>query len=140
MKMFLLADPNGVILDFCPYIGSKTFDDLSKDIGCMGLGASAVISLTASTLPGTKLKFDRYFSSKKLLAYFLQINASGTRTIIKTRLPYNISFQDDNTMMKNTGRGVYETFKHQDKKKRRAQNGWTTSLSTSCQLLIQPFL
>ena len=62
------------------------------------------------------LYVDEYFSSKQSLDYLLQINISGTGTIIKTRLPCNISFQDDISMMKNSGRGAYETFEHQEKK------------------------
>ena len=112
----MLADPNGVVLDFRPYTGSGTFDDLAEDIGCMGLGASAVISLTPSIPPGTMLYFDRYFTSEQLLDYLLQIKISGTGTVIKTRIPRNICFQDDNSMLKNSGRGAYETFERQDKK------------------------
>ena len=67
MKMFVLADSNGVILDFRPDIGTGTFDDLVEDIRCMDLGASAVISLTTSIPPDTMLCFNRYFSSEQLL-------------------------------------------------------------------------
>ena len=116
MKVFVLADPHGVVLDFRLYIGSGTIDDLAEDIRCMGLGASAVISRTPSIPPGTMLYFDRSFTSEQLLDYLLQIKISGTGTVIKTRIPRNISFQDDNSMLKNSGRGAYETFERQDKK------------------------
>ena len=113
--MFVLADPNGVVLDFRSYIGSGTFDDLAEGIRCIDLGASAVISLAPSIPPGTMLYFDRYFTSEQLLDYLLlQIKISGT--VIKTRIPRNISFQDDNSMLKNSGRGAYEIFERQDKK------------------------
>ena len=70
----------------------------------MGFETSAVISLIANIPPGTMLYFDKYFSSEQLLDYLLQINASGTESIIKTRLFRNIFFQDDNTIMKNSER------------------------------------
>ena len=116
MKVFVLADPNHVVLDFRPYIGSGTFDDLAEDIRCMGIGTSAVVSLTPSIQPCTMLYFDQYFTSEQLLVYLLQIKISGTGTVFKTRIPRNISFQDDKSMLKNSGRGAYETFERQDKK------------------------
>ena len=82
----------------------------------MGIGTSAVVSLTPSIQPGTMLYFDQYFTSEQLLVYLLQIKISGTETVIKTRIPRNISFQDDKSMLKNSGRGAYETFERQDKK------------------------
>ena len=41
IKMFVLANPKGVILDFCPYIGSGTFDNLSEDIRSRGFRQTA---------------------------------------------------------------------------------------------------
>ena len=115
MKIFVLADPNGVILDFCPYIASGIFDDLSKDIRCMCLGASAV-SLTTSIPPGTMLYFNRYFHQSNCLIICYRPTFQFFIQIIKTRLSCNISFQDDRTIIKNSGRGAYETFERQDKK------------------------
>ena len=45
MKIFVLANPNSVILDFHAYTGEETFRHLAQQVTDMGIGASAVITL-----------------------------------------------------------------------------------------------
>ena len=69
MKIFVLANPNGVILDFHAYTGERTFRHLAQQVTDMGIGASAVITLLNNVPAGSSLYFDRY--STLLLKPFL---------------------------------------------------------------------
>ena len=115
MKVFVLADPNRVILDFHAYTGEGTFRHLAEQVTDMGIGASAIITLLNNAPAGSSLYFDRYFTSEALLDYLLEHNISGTGTVIKSRLPRGITFNEDSAMKKE-GRGTFQVFEIDDQK------------------------
>ena len=115
MKVFVLANPNGVILDFQVYIGQGTFSHLAYEITNMVIGASAVISLLDNVPAGSFLYFDRYFTSEALLDYLLEKRIAATGTVIRTRIPRHIHFKED-SVMKNEGRRASQTYERKDKK------------------------
>ena len=115
MKVFVLANPNDVILDFHAYTGEGTFRHLAQQVTDMGIGASAVITLLNNVPAGSSLYFDRYFTSEALLDYLLEHNISGTGTVIKNRLPRGITFKEDSAIKKE-GRGTFQIFERDNQK------------------------
>lgn len=63
LNHFVLASPSGPILDFEIYQGKKSF----LYPGSSGIAESAVLRLAQTLAPGTRLFFDRYFTSPALL-------------------------------------------------------------------------
>ena len=115
MKVFVLVNPNGVILDFHAYTGEGTFRHQAQQVTDMGIGASAVITLLNNVPAGSSLYFDRYFTSEALLDYLLEHNISGTVTVIKNRLTRGITFKQDSAIKKE-GRGTFQIFERDDQK------------------------
>ena len=115
MKVFVLPNPNGVILDFHAYTGEGTFRHLAQQVTGMGIGASAVITLLNNVPVGSSLYFDRYFTSEALLDYLLEHSISGTGTVIKSRLPRGITFKENSAINKE-GRGTFQIFERDDQK------------------------
>lgn len=64
LKVFVLANPNGIICDFFVYQGKTTFP-LETSQG-FSLGESAVLYLMRSLVPGHTMYTDRYFTTVKL--------------------------------------------------------------------------
>ena len=131
MKVFVLANPNGVILDFHAYTGEGTFRHLAQQVTDTDIGASAVITLLNNVPVGSSLSFDRYFTSEALLDYLLEHNISGTGTVIKSRFPRGNTFKEDSAIKKAV---VHSRFLKEIIKKCAPQNGLTTSPSSFSQL------
>lgn len=65
LKAFVMANPNGLILDFEIYQGPTTCNpDIRAEYG---LGAAAVLHLSHSPVPGHILYFDRFSTSPRLM-------------------------------------------------------------------------
>lgn len=100
LKNFVIANPDGLVLDFRIYQGKETFSDVAVNEN-VGLGGKAVLCL-AKTIPrGTAIFCDRYFTSVHLLESLLNLGIYCSGTIMKNRCT---SFQgkliSDKLMMK----------------------------------------
>lgn len=86
LKNFVLATPQGLVLDFFVYQGASTWPT-GKPEPELGIGGSVVKKLTENVHPGSTIFMDRYFTSCQLSDYLQekQINAVGT--IINRRVP-----------------------------------------------------
>ncbi|KAH9383337.1 hypothetical protein HPB48_024552 [Haemaphysalis longicornis] len=82
LKNFVLAAPDGLVLDFEIYQGKKTL----LFPGCSGIAESAVMRLSQSLSPGTKLFFDRYFTSSSLLDRLVDKGIGATGPIMNNEL------------------------------------------------------
>lgn len=90
IKVFVLANPNGVICDFIVYQGQTTFPlELTQRFS---LCESVVLRLTESLVPGHILYFDRFFTTVKLAQELNDRGFRCTGTIMSNRIPKNNSF------------------------------------------------
>lgn len=97
IKVFVLANPNGIVCDFIPYQGESTFKEEFKQYG---LGTAAVLSLIESLHPGHVLYFDRYFTSPKLADELYKRDFRFTGTVMVNRLPKTLKFKSDKELNK----------------------------------------
>lgn len=104
LKVFVLASPSGLVLDFEIYKGCDTFTDQQ-----LGIGRNAAVRMAQSLPGGTHLHFDRYFTSIKVLDRFKVNGHLGTGTIMKNRIPalYRSKMSED-TKLQKQGRGTSE--------------------------------
>ncbi|KAK3575072.1 hypothetical protein QTP86_019751, partial [Hemibagrus guttatus] len=100
LKVFVLASPDGLMLDFEIYQGKDTFADQR-----MGIGAAAVLRMVETVPPGSHLYFDRYFTSVNLMDELLAKGLLETGTITKNHLPKMCRLPDDK-QLKREGRGA----------------------------------
>ncbi|KAK4320484.1 hypothetical protein Pmani_008650 [Petrolisthes manimaculis] len=93
LKMFVLASPSGMVLDFEIY---QTKDSLMSVIDQLGVkpdrntitvGEAAVLRFVRSVENGTSIFFDRYFTSANLLCDLYERGLRGTGTIKKNMVP-----------------------------------------------------
>lgn len=113
LKIFALANPNGVLGDFIFYQGKQTFPTLT-DMG-FGLGESAVLRLTESLTPGHIIYHDRFFTSVKLIVSLYERGFLSTGTINKNRIPKEARLKSDKDLNK-IGRGTSDMLVHHDEK------------------------
>ncbi|KAK8784396.1 hypothetical protein V5799_009238 [Amblyomma americanum] len=128
LKIFVLATPDGLILDFEIYQGKKS----SQCPGSNGIAESAVLRLTDTLTPGTKLYFDRYFTSGPLLDKLVEKGIAGTGTLMNNRIPKGVKLSGEKEL-KQKGRGASEEWARKDKKQivvRRYDNKPITFLSS----------
>lgn len=111
LKNFVLATPSGLILDFEIYQGKKS----TLHPGSSGIGESAVLRLTDTLTPGTKLFFDRYFTSGALLDKLAEMGIAGTGTIMNNRIPKGAKLSTEKEL-KAKGRGTSEMKVRNDSK------------------------
>ena len=84
LKSFVLANPDGLVLDFRVYVGKDTFSDVVSDN--VGLGGKAVLALIASLRPGTVIYIDRYFTTVQLMQELAGRQLLCTGTIQRNRI------------------------------------------------------
>ena len=86
LKCFVLAAPDGLVLDLHFYTGKGTVSD--ADMKELGLGAS-VVKLLCESVPQNNnhcIYTDRFFTSIKSLEYLLKRNTYQTGTVMKNRI------------------------------------------------------
>lgn len=105
LKNFVLAAPNGLILDFEIYQGKKA--RISPEAS--GIAEAAVLRLAESLKPGTKLYFDHYFVSGALLDKLQQKGIAATGPVMNNLLPKGVKLSSEKEL-KAKGRGVSEAW------------------------------
>lgn len=100
LKNFVLATPEGIVLDFVIYQGKNTF--ASSDSMCKsGVGCSAVTYLSQTLLPGTHIFCDRYFTTTALIEYLRTKNIYVSGTIMRNRIgEATVAIADDKSLSK----------------------------------------
>lgn len=128
IKIFLMANPNGLPLDLYLYQGKGTSIEsaMYPTPEKIDLGGRVVLKL-ADTLPQeTSIYFDRYFTSILLLDTLSNRRIHGTGTLMKNRVPEyrrpTAQNRRPKTLLKSdrslqtSGRGSYDCVVRQDKK------------------------
>lgn len=110
-KNFVVAAPDGLVVDFELYQGKDTFPD--DTVKRLGVGPSAVVRLGTTLFPGSHVYCDRYFTTIPLLEYLRQQEIYCTGTIMKSRVPAAANLTSDKMMAK-IGRGSSEQIVRQD--------------------------
>ncbi|KAG0420566.1 hypothetical protein HPB47_003424, partial [Ixodes persulcatus] len=109
LKNFVLASPSGLILDFEIYQGKKSL----LCPGSSGIAESAVLRLAQTLSPGTRLFFDRYFTSPATLDKLVEKDIAGTGTVMNNRLPKRVKLSSEG-QLKARGRGTSEMWVRSD--------------------------
>ncbi|KAJ2945179.1 hypothetical protein O0L34_g9248 [Tuta absoluta] len=111
IKVFVLANPNGLVCDMVVYQGDTTFQDLKAQ--GFTLDESAILKLCETLVPGHHIYFDRYFTTIRLTETLLKKGFHGTGTIQRNRIPKDCEFSPEKEFKKKS-RGTSETLSSLD--------------------------
>lgn len=84
IKLFGLANPNGIVCDYLVYQGGKSFKTEFKNFP---LGTAPVLQLSTTLVPGHVTYHDRFFTSVYLADELLKRGLYSTGTLAKNRIP-----------------------------------------------------
>jgi hypothetical protein len=115
LKNFVLASPEGLVLDFVIYQGETTFKPMPPHLK-LGLGGSVIVHLCDALSPGTNLYCDRYFTSINLIDVMLAKQVYVTGTVMKNRITAAVAKMSDDKVLMKQGRGACDVLVRQDKK------------------------
>ena len=116
LKSFVLANPDGLVLDFRVYVGQATFADIKFDHDNIGLGAKVILALSSTLPAGTVIYCDRYFTTISLLSELAKKQLYCTGTIQKNRInEVSRVLSSDKEFMKKE-RGTSELVQSSDRK------------------------
>lgn len=103
LKVFVLVSPTGLILDFKVYQGKDTF--ASKGVG---IGTAAVLRLVETVPTGSRLYFNRCFTSINLIDALRAGGFPAAGSMSKKNVPKLCRLSDDK-QLKREGRGASVT-------------------------------
>ncbi|XP_045459924.1 piggyBac transposable element-derived protein 2-like [Melitaea cinxia] len=112
LKVFMLATPQGIVLDMLPYQGDTTCPQLIRE--GYTLGEASILSLCETLMKGHHIYFDRYFTTVKLADILLQKGFYATGTIQRNKIPKNCHLSDEKVFAK-MSKGFSETKCRNDK-------------------------
>lgn len=115
LKNFILATPQGLVLDFFVYQGASTWPS-GKPEPELGIGGSVVKRLTENVTPGHTIFMDRYFTSCALFEFLREKSIRGVGTIMNCRVPAVVKqkLKTDKALLAN-GRGAFQELVREDK-------------------------
>ena len=92
LKNFIVASPEGLVLDFEIFQGKAALpgvaDDEKRKAGeRLGIGGLTVMRLSDSLTSGNILYFDRYFTNLACMQELMKIGILATGTVMKRYLP-----------------------------------------------------
>lgn len=106
LKNFVLANPQGLVLDFVIYQNSQQFQ-----VGAVpneyriGIGGSVIVHLCETLSTGSRLFCDRYFTSLGLIQYLHEKKIYVTGTVMKNRISAPMKLVIDEKALAKRGRG-----------------------------------
>lgn len=100
LKIFVLASPDGLRLDFKVYKDKDTFAGQR-----LGIGTAAVLHMVKTVPTGSHLYFDSYFTAINLMDELLAKALPATGTITKKHVSKPCRLSDDK-QLKREGRGA----------------------------------
>lgn len=111
LKNFILAAPDGVVLDFLFYAGEETV--LACDKNKLRLGGAVAKKLCESIPPGSPhvIYTDRFFTSLKSVEHLLESNIYQTGTVQQNRTDGVAKFLKEDKKMK---RGEWDEMARDD--------------------------
>ena len=86
LKNYVLASPNGLVLDFIVDQGAGTYNHVPDQFK-VGVGGAVIAHLAEGLTAGTHIFCDRYFTSFPLIEYMLSKDIYITGTIMGNRVP-----------------------------------------------------
>ncbi|CAG0892949.1 unnamed protein product [Cyprideis torosa] len=123
LKNYVMATPDGLVLDFKVYQGANTFQNIPEDVKACGHGATVLYDLSKSLRKGSQVFADRYFNSEKAFDILTERGIYCTGTLQKNTLPSALKrtkrppreeFFSSDTDMKKRGRGSWEVAVRKD--------------------------
>lgn len=110
LKNFVLANPQGLVLDFVVDQGVSSYHPVPN----LGVGALVIAHLCEGLTAGTHVYCDRYFTSISLIEYMLQKGVYISGTIMRNRIPAVVRQLSNVRELAKRGRGACEMIVRND--------------------------